>query len=341
MALKLTAEAGADAGRGRQYYKAWAEEVAAWPHAREAWNEGLMNALRLGQKPQVIVTTNAKDPTTPGIKPDVAAFLMDFFLGPKDRLGNRPVSAEDMRRNRWSYETVDRHGIVHRTVVVRWSSERNAANLAPGFVEKRRQQYGESRTARRELDAEILEKVEGALFRPEVIDQHRRGSVPPLKRVEIAVDPTRADSPVDEAGIMAGGLGDDGHGYLLEDLTIRGTPNEWMDAAIGGYHRNRADALVYEKNRMGAMVREMARSKDPSVKLKEVVASDGKRTRAEPVSALCEQGRIHHVGFFVLLEDELCSWDPASKVSPNRMDAYVWLFTSLMLGEQRTPLRLL
>jgi phage terminase large subunit-like protein len=340
VALKLTAEAGADAGRGRQYYKAWAEEVAAWPNVRAAWNEGLQNCLRLGTSPQCIVTTNAKDPTTPGIKPDDAKFLMDLFLGPKDRLGNRPVTGEEMAANRWGYETVDRDGLVHRTVVVRWSSEKNSANLAPGFVEKRRQQYGESRMGRRELDAEILEKVEGALFLAEIIDRNRRGGVPSLVRVEIAVDPTRSDTPVDEAGIMAGGMDEDGHGYLLEDCSRRGTPNEWVDAAIGAYHRYRADAMVYETNRMGEMVRQLVRQKDPKVKLKEVTASEGKRVRAEPVSALYEQGRCHHVGFFPILEDEMCSWDPASKMSPNRMDAVVWLFSSLLVTPPKSPLRL-
>lgn len=339
MALKLTAEAGADAGRGRQYYKAWAEEVAAWPDPRNAWNEGLMNALRLGPHPQVIVTTNAKDPTTPGIKPDAAAFLMDLFLGAKDRLGNRPVTADEMARNRWSYETPLKDGSIYRTVVRRWSSERNADNLAPGFVEGRRATYGDSRTGRRELDAEILERVEGALFRPEVIDNNRRQGVPTLRRVEVAVDPTRSDTPVDECGIMVGGLGEDSHGYLLEDLSIRGTPREWIEVAISGYHRNRADVLVYEQNRMGDTVRQLVRDRDRIVRLKEVTASEGKKVRAEPVSALYEQGKIHHVGFFVLLEDEMCSWDPRNRASPNRMDACVWLFTSL-LGEQRAPLRL-
>jgi phage terminase large subunit-like protein len=340
MAMKLTAEAGADAGRGRQYYKAWAEEISAWPDARAAWDEGLQNALRLGSEPQCIVTTNAKDPTTPGVKPETAQFLMDLFLGPKDRLGNRPTTAEDMARNRWAYETVDKDGISHRTVVVRWSSERNAANLAPGFVEKRRQKYGDSRAGRRELDAEIIEKIEGALFRPEIIDKNRRGTVPTLVRIEVAVDPTRSDTPVDECGIAVGGLGDDSHGYLLEDVSMRGTPNEWIDAAIGAYNRFRADSLVYEKNRMGETVRQLVRTKDPKVRLKEVTASEGKRSRAEPVSALYEQGRVHHVGFFVLLEDEMCSFDPASRVSPNRMDAAVWLFSSLMIAGQKPPLRL-
>lgn len=338
-AIKLTAEAGADAARGRQFYKAWAEEVATWPHVRDAWNEGLQNAVRLGQSPQTMVTTTPKG-FTAGVRPEAAAFLVDLFLGPKDRSGNRPVTPEEMASNRWSYSVTDKDGVVHRTVIVRWSTDRNAANVAPGFAEKRRQQYGvNTRMAAQELDAEILEKVEGALWTFETLDRCRVEGVPTLTRVEVAVDPTRSEAPVDEAGIVAGGMSEGGHAYVLEDATVRGTPEQWFSAAVNTYRKHRADALVYEKNRMGQMVRDMARSY-PDVRLKEVHASEGKRPRAEPVSALYEQGKVHHVGFFVLLEDEMLSWDPNNRASPNRMDALVWLVTSLLLGDRRAPLRL-
>ncbi len=339
--LSLAAEAGADAARGRQFYKGWAEEIAAWPKPREAWNEGLGNAVRLGKKPQVMVTTTPKGAVA-GVPPETAMFIADLCLGAKDRLGNRPVSREDMAANRWSFETVDREGVSHRTVVVRWSTERNAAGLAPGFAAKRRQQYGEgSRIAAQELDAEILEKVEGALWTVEILETNRRQGVSTtLKRVVVAVDPTRSDSPVDECGIVVGGLGEDGHAYVLEDKSLRASPDGWLRVALDAYHRNRADALVYEKNRMGEMVRAMVRERDPLVKLVEVSATDGKRTRAEPVSALDEQGKVHHVGFFPLLEDEMISWAPESRVSPNRMDARVWLVSHLLVTERKSPLRL-
>lgn len=339
MCLSLAAEAGADAARGRQFYKAWAEEIAAWPKPREAWNEGLGNAVRLGQEPQIMVTTTPKGAVA-GVPPETALFIADLCLGPKDRLGNRAVTRDEMAANRWSFQTVDKEGIRHRTVVVRWSTERNADNLAPGFAAKRRSQYGEgSRIAAQELDAEILEKVEGALWTTEMLQQFRKEGVPTLTKVVVAVDPTRSDSPVDECGIVIGGLGEDGHAYILEDKSLRASPEGWLQVAVDAYHRNRADALVYEKNRMGESVRQMVREKDPRVKLMEVHASDGKRTRAEPISALYEQGRVHHVGFFPLLEDEMVSWSPQSKVSPNRMDALVWLVSAL-IGEKRTPLRL-
>jgi phage terminase large subunit-like protein len=340
MCLSLAAEAGADAARGRQFYKAWAEEIAAWPKPREAWNEGLGNAVRLGQKPQIMVTTTPKGAVA-GVPPETALFIADLCLGPKDRLGNRAVTREELAANRWSFESQSRDGVTHRTVVVRWRTEDNADNLAPGFAEKRRQQYGDgSRIAAQELDAEILEKVEGALWTVENIEQHRRQGVPTLTYVLVAVDPTRADSPVDECGIVVGGRGEDMHAYVLEDKSLRASPAGWVRVAIEAYRRNRADALVYEKNRMGEMVRSMFREMAPDIKLIEVSASDGKHVRAEPVSALYEQGKVHHVGFFPLLEDEMISWSPGSKVSPNRMDANVWLISGLLVVERKAPLRL-
>jgi phage terminase large subunit-like protein len=341
MCLSLAAEAGADAARGRQFYKAWAEEIAAWPKPREAWNEGLGNAVRLGQKPQIMVTTTPKGAVA-GVPPETALFIADLCLGPKDRLGNRAVTREELAANRWSFESQSRDGVTHRTVVVRWRTEANADNLAPGFAEKRRQQYGDgSRIAAQELDAEILEKVEGALWTVESLESLRRQTIPsaPMRTV-VAVDPTRADSPVDECGIVTGVLCEDGHAYVLEDKSLRASPDGWLRVALDCYYRNKADALVYEKNRMGETVRAMVRERDPKVKLVEVSASDGKRVRAEPVSALYEQGKVHHVGFFPLLEDEMISWSPDSRVSPNRMDALVWLVSSLLVTERKAPLRL-
>lgn len=336
-ALQLSAEAGADAARGRQFYKARAEEVATWPHVEEGWNEGLANAVRLGPQPQIVVTGT----------PTRTPFIADLCLGKKDKeTGNRPVSTDEMAYNgrpwvSWHHDSVGKNGLVHRTVVHRWKTERNADNLSPGFADKRRQQYGASALAAQELDAEILEKVVGALFTQELLDQHRRqGLTTTLQTVAVAVDPTRSDTPVDEAGIVVGGAGEDGDGYLLADCSLRGTPDEWCNAAIDAYRRYRADVLVVEKNRMGAMIRDLVRTRDPKVRLVEVHASDGKRSRAEPVSALCEQGRIHHVGLFPVLEDELVTWDPMMRISPNRMDAYVWLWTYLLLGRHTVPLRL-
>lgn len=335
-ALSMTAEAGADAARGRQFYKARAEEVVTWPHVEEAWNEGLLNAVRLGTAPQVSVTSTPKRSVS---------FFADLCLGPKDSAGARPVTADKIVQHdgyrSWAYEIPTKDGRAHRTEVRQWSSDRNAGNLAPGFVEKRRRQYGLSQVGAEELDAELLDKVEGALFLQSIIEAFRvPGISAPLPIVAVALDPTRSDTPVDECGIVVGGSSAEAHAFVYEDLSMRGSPDQWIRVAIDAYHRNRADVLVYEKNRMGTMVRDLVRSRDPRVRLVEVNATEGKRTRAEPVSALYERGRVHHVGTLSMLEDEMTSWDPASHISPNRMDALVWLVTYLLLGEQRTPLRL-
>ncbi len=342
-AIALSAEAGADAARGRQFYKAWAEEIATWPHVREAWDEGLGNAVRLGDSPQSVVTTTPKG-EVPGVPVATARFIADLCLGPKDSSGKRLVTPDMIKPNaqgvaRWHYDrAISEEGRIHRTWVVRWSTERNSLHLAPGFAEKRRQQYGASRIGRQELDAEILEKIEGALWTVENIEELRVVGVPPIRLVVVAVDPTRAESPTDECGIVVVGLGENGHAYVLDDVSIRASPHGWASAAVATFHKYRADRIVYEKNRLGKAVEELIRTVDPKVKWQEVQATDGKRTRAEPVSALYEQKRVHHVGLFQILEDEMVGWDPMQRASPNRMDALVWGVTALLLGDQKPPL---
>jgi len=152
------------------------------------------------------------------------------------------------------------------------------------------------------------------------------------------VDPTRAESPTDECGIVAAGRGEDGHGYVLEDLSLRASPHGWLSAAVAAFHKYRADALVYEANRLGKVAENVMHATDRSVVWVPVNATVGKRTRADPVSALYEQGMIHHAGQFLRLEDEMVNWDPTGKVSPNRMDALVWALTDLMLGLVKPPL---
>jgi phage terminase large subunit-like protein len=339
-AMPLTAEAGADAARGRQFYRAWAEEIAAWPHVEEAWNEGLMNAMRLGNDPRTQVTTTPK-PTS---------FISNLCLGPKGKDGKRSVTPEQTQIGPegyvvWEFTDVMKDGREHRTVVARWRTERNASNLAPGFAEKRRQQYGEgSRVAAQELDAEILEKVEGALWSMERLERNRVTGVPcSQKRVLVAVDPTRSDRPRDECGIVVCSLGQDGHGYVLDDRSLAASPAGWGGAVVRAVIDYRADEIVYEKNRMGAMVedvlRPLLRAAGLTTKLIGVQATLGKVARAEPVSALDEQGLIHHVGEMPLLESELVSWDPESGYSPGRLDARVWGFTALMLGEQKPAIK--
>jgi phage terminase large subunit-like protein len=217
------------------------------------------------------------------------------------------------------------------TVVTRGSTYDNRANLAPAFFDGIISRYEGTRLGRQELYAEILDDNPNALWQRAQIDKLRVKEAPQeLQRVVVAIDPS-VTTTGDEAGIIVAGLGPDGHGYVLEDATIRGSPHTWGSRAVQAYHRHQADRIVAEVNNGGEMVELTIRTVDDKVAYKAVHASRGKRTRAEPIAALYEQGRVHHVGTFAELEDEMCDWEPEMP-SPNRMDALVWALTELMLG---------
>jgi phage terminase large subunit-like protein len=182
--------------------------------------------------------------------------------------------------------------------------------------------------------AEDVEEIPGALWTIPLIDNSRVKEHPPLKRVVIAVDPegTSGEDSAD-TGIIAVGLGVDNRGYVLGDFTIQGTPGIWGSTAVKAYYEFQADRLVAERNNGGDMVEFVIRTVDPNVPYKAVWASRGKITRAEPIAALYEQGRVSHVGNFPELEEQMCGWVPGMK-SPDRMDALVWGFTELFLEEE-------
>lgn len=167
------------------------------------------------------------------------------------------------------------------------------------------------------------------------LNANRVTSAPALERVAVAVDPS-VSGDGDECGIVAGGIAA-GHGYTLEDNTVQGSPATWARVAIDTYRRLEADFIVAEKNNGGEMIEQTIRSvlkpgeAMPRVKL--VWASRGKQTRADPIAALDEAGKLHIVGNLVKLEDELTTWVPGM-ASPNRLDAYVWLFTDLLGGRE-------
>lgn len=324
--------------RGPQFHKGWGDEFPAWRRPGpglppEAWADGLEQGVRLGRAPQTLLTST----------PRGDEFVATLCLGPKIG-GRRLVTPEQIASNpdgvgRWSF-TLPNDEHPELVVVSRWSSERNKDNLAPGKIAKLRARYGGTRAGRQELDGEILEKVEGALWTTERLDANRASAAPELKRIEIAVDPTRAEDPTDECGIMVGGRDAENVGFLLADETVKGSPDEWARAAVGAYWKYSASAIVYENNRMGAKLQETIRTVDPKVKWVAVKATEDKLARAQPVSALGEQGRIKHVGLadvFDVLESELTGWDPHQRQSPNRLDAYVWLFTSLLIGIKEVP----
>lgn len=171
---------------------------------------------------------------------------------------------------------------------------------------------------------------EGGLFRWDDIDGHRVRSGPDLMRIGVAVDPT-GSAEGDECGIVAGGIARDGHIYILADRSLHASSAQWARAAVQAYHDYKADRMVAEKNFGGDMVETVIRTVDKHISFKLVTATRGKELRAEPVSALYEQGMVHHVGEFAPLEDEMTTWRPGGP-SPNRLDALVWLVTELALA---------
>jgi phage terminase large subunit-like protein len=162
-----------------------------------------------------------------------------------------------------------------------------------------------------------------------------------MQRIVVAVDPsgTRGDGGGDDIGIVVAGKGVDGHAYVLEDGTCQMSPEGWGRRSVDLYHRWSADRIVGERNYGGDMVRFTVATADRSAAFKEVVASRGKAVRAEPISALYEQGKVHHVGIFADLEDQMCNFTASGYIgegSPDRADALVWALTELMLEHKST-----
>ena len=180
---------------------------------------------------------------------------------------------------------------------------------------------------------ELLTESESALWTRALLDEARIETVnaPPYFRVVVAIDPavTSGESS-DETGIVVAGATPDGHYYILEDASMRGTPETWARKAVEMYRKWKCDRIIGEANNGGDMIEALLRQVDVSVPYRKVTASRGKRVRAEPVSALSEQLRLHMVGSFEQLEDQLVTWEPDSDKSPDRMDAMVWAVTDLM-----------
>lgn len=217
------------------------------------------------------------------------------------------------------------------TVVTKGSTYDNKANLAPAFFSSIIQRYEGTRMGRQELNAEILEDNPGALWTRAMVESCRVLKSPTLARIVVAVDPAAGDGENGaEAGIIVAGKGVDGRGYVLDDRTLRGSPDTWAGEAVKAYHAYKADRIVAETNNGGKMIEALIRTVDKNVAYKELHASKGKQARAEPVSALYEQSRVSHVGAFPALEDQLCQWQPGDE-SPDRLDAMVWALTELMI----------
>ncbi len=220
------------------------------------------------------------------------------------------------------------------THVTRGSTYENRANLPAAFFEQIIAKYEGTRLGRQELLAEILDDNPGALFQQRDIERARVRKHPLLLRIVVAIDPAISTGEnADETGIIVVALGVDLHCYVLADLSGIYTPNAWARRAIAAYEAYGASCIVAEVNQGGDLVVANLRGVDPRVRVKAVRASRGKRTRAEPIASLYEQGRVHHVGVLAKLEDQMVTWDPSllSQDSPDRMDALVWGVSELVL----------
>ena len=218
-----------------------------------------------------------------------------------------------------------------RVITTRGSSYDNAANLDPEFLRDLEDSYKGTRLERQEVYGELLEDVDGALWKLDDIDKGREATHPPLDRIVVAIDPAvTATDKSDETGIIVAGVAGK-EAYILEDLSGRYSPNEWARVAVEAFDRHHADRIVAEVNQGGDMVESTLRTVRPLISYRAVRASKGKRTRAEPIAALYEQGRVHHVGMFDLLEAQMTEWDASSGAdSPDRLDALVWALTDLV-----------
>nr|WP_239987526.1 terminase family protein [Sphingosinithalassobacter portus] len=211
--------------------------------------------------------------------------------------------------------------------------------LPESFVAGIRETYGGTRLGRQELDGELIEDVAGALWTREMLERCRVAAIGGTRRVVVGVDPP-ASAHGDACGIVAVALGRDGHGYVLEDASVRAaSPEQWARAVAACAVRNGADRVVAEANQGGEMVRSVLTAADAVLPIRLVHASRGKSARAEPVAALYERGKAFHVGSFPALEDEMCGiiagggYEGPGR-SPDRADALVWAMSELLLGKR-------
>ncbi len=263
----------------------------------EAWDQ-LRFGLRLGNDPRVVMTTT----------PRPTRLIRELVADPT-------------------------------TVVTRGATHENRANLPASFLDKIVQKYEGTRLGRQELYAEVLEDTPGALWTRDRLESLRVREAPELRTIVIGVDPAVSmGSESAETGIVVAGIGrEDGHGYVLDDRSGRYSPDGWAQRVVNAFDTHLANRVVAEANQGGDLVVNNLRTARRTLPVLKVHATRGKRTRAEPVAALYEQGRVHHVGYFGALEDQMCTWEPSLGDSPDRVDALVWALTELMVDRDPSP----
>lgn len=275
--------------RGPQFHRAWCDEVSSWQYP-DTFDQ-LQFGLRLGDNPQCIVTTTPKP----------------------NELTRRLLK----RTN---------------TVITRGSTFDNAENLAESAVNQLKEKYGNTRLGRQELYAEVLDDLEGALWSYSLIENTRTNedNLPNFTRIVVAIDPSVTNTEEsDETGIVVAARGEDDKFYVLEDGSLRGSPDTWARRAVDLYYKHGADRIIAETNNGGDLVERVIKTVDRQVSYKKVHASRGKIIRAEPIAALYEQKKVFHVGSFPQLEEQMTSYVAGGRKSPDRLDALVWALTEI------------
>ena len=278
------------------------------------WNSVVLALTRLAQKTESLKLKAYFDFNPPA----KTHWTYKLFVEKKDPITNQPVP------NPFNYGFY---------LINPYDNKENLdpqyLSMLEGLPEKARNRF---------LLGKFADDSDGALWTQELLSQNRRlgQELPEWLRVVIAVDPSGCSGPEDtrsdEIGISVCALGTDNHGYLLEDLSGRYGPEEWGQIVVEALKRHRADRIVGEKNYGGDMIRAIIHAVDPDAPYKDVSATRGKVVRAEPIAALYEQNKIHHIGHFPELEDQLCGMTLAGYVgikSPDRADSAIWGFTEL------------
>lgn len=288
-----SADDGALRIQGKNLKGVWADEIGLWDRWETAWDESIQYAVRMGRARRIVTGTPKSSRK--------ARLLVKRLI-------------EDPRVVVKCLRTID-----------------NAPNLSPAFMAEVVAAAKGSRLERQELEGELLEDMEGALWTLDMIDRARIGheEVPDLERVVVAIDPAVTGSEhSDESGIIVVGE-HKGQGYVLGDYSFVGSPQQVMEKVVEIYHLQSADKVLAEVNNGGDFIGTLLKICDPLIPYQSVRATRGKVLRAEPVAALYEQGRMHHVPGLHLLEEQMTSWHPDSSKSPDRLDALVWAVAGL------------
>jgi len=247
------------------------------------------------------------------------------------RLGNKPqlALATTPKPVRHLRDFLNRKGLVLTT----GTSYENRENLSEEWFNEIITAYEGTELGRQEILGQLLDDKKGALWSEKLIEPYRVTETPELSRIVIGVDPAMSSSSTSNwTGIVVAGVDRNNHYYVLDDLTIKGTPSEWGYAVVKAFHEYQADRIIPEKNNGGDLVENNIRTIDPNVPITPVVAKRGKYRRAEPIVGLYELGKVHHVGVFPMLETEMTTWVEGDE-SPDRMDSLVYALHSLAFGE--------